>query len=153
MTVNDRVRELRKHLNLTQVEFADRIRISQGHLTSVETGTRAVTSKFIKMLHLEFGVREEWLFDGTGEMFEDSGDDFVSELASKYNLDSLQQSLVRAVYEMPQEYRTMILNVARKLVAENENVPAETDEERTKRIVRSARAARDAEEGDQDERA
>ena len=150
MTANDRVRELRKHLNLTQVEFSDRMRISQGHLTSVETGARAVTAKFIRMLHLEFGVREEWVEFGTGDMFEDNSNDFIEELAAKYQLDDFQKNITRIFYELPHEYQDKILDYAQYLLSKSESEEAESDEERTIRIVRAARADADAAETDQD---
>lgn len=134
MTANERVRELRKALNLTQNEFGDRVRVSQGHLTSVETGARAVTDKFVKLLHLEFGVSEAWLLNGEGEMFESHDDEFGS-IARQLNLSAAQLRLVRLVYEMPPEYQDMVLDLARKLVADEE---AESDYDRTIRIASAA---------------
>lgn len=150
MTANDRVRELRKYLNLTQVEFAARLRISQGHLTSVETGSRAVTARFARMLNLEFSVNEEWVLTGAGEMLLDYSGDFVSEMAAKYQLSEFQQTLVRAVYEMPPELQDMVVALARKLVAEDaaRQQPEETHE-RIERITNDYLDAYDAQQPSQ----
>ena len=43
MTINERVRELRKELNMNQTEFGKKIALSQNHLTGIETGKRSVT--------------------------------------------------------------------------------------------------------------
>jgi len=148
MTANDRVRELRKHLNLTQVDFAARFRISQGHLTSVETGSRAVTARFARMLNLECGVREEWILSGEGAMFDDVGSDFVSEMSAKYQLSDFQQTLVRAVYEMPPELQRMAVEVARTIAFEsyrNAEID-ETEHERIERITNQYLDAHDAQD-------
>lgn len=147
MTANERVRELRKALNLTQNEFGDRVRVSQGHLTSVETGARAVTDKFVKLLHLEFGVNEQWLISGEGEMFEDHGDEF-DEIARQLNLNDLQRRLLRIVYEMPIEYQRMIRDFARQIVDSEE---PENAYERDGRIVTDALRKYDEEHDEPDE--
>ncbi|WP_083538304.1 helix-turn-helix domain-containing protein [Holdemania sp. Marseille-P2844] len=64
MTINERVRALRKELGMNQTEFGERIALSQGHLTSVEQGKRAVTDRTIKLICTEFGVSEDWLRTG-----------------------------------------------------------------------------------------
>jgi hypothetical protein len=79
-------------------------------------------------------------------MFEDNGDDFISELAAKYQLNAFQKNLVHAVYEMPPAYQEMILSLAHRLVAESEE---ESKEEIAKRDFRAARDARDSEESGQ----
>ncbi len=90
------------------------------------------------------------MYTGEGEMFEDAGDDFVSELASKYQLNAFQQNLVRAVYEMPPEYQDMILALARRLVAENEAEHAETEHERIERIANEKLDEYDAQQAQQE---
>jgi len=69
MSLNKRIRELRKHLGLTQVEFGRRIGIVQGHLTGIENGKKSVTSKTLKVICATYSVSEEWLKNGKGEMF------------------------------------------------------------------------------------
>lgn len=143
------MKQLRLHLDLSQKEFGERFGASRDMVANIENDRVEIKDILLRHIVSVFHLKEEWATSGKGEMFQDEADDFVSELVAKYNLDPLQQSLVRAVYEMPQEYRTMILTLARRLVAENEEAPEETDEDRTKRIIRAARAANDT-EADQD---
>lgn len=141
------MKQLRLHLDLSQKEFGERFGASRDMVANIENDRVEIKDILLRHIVSVFHLKEEWATSGIGEMFQDAADDFVSELASKYNLDPLQQSLVRAVYEMPQEYRTMILTLARLLVAENEEASEETDEERSRRILRSGLAARDSESG------
>lgn len=150
MTIGGRIRIARRFFGLNQTEFGARLGLSQAAIAGYENDSHSVAEQTLIHICKEYKINESWIREGLGEMLDDRSEDFVSELAQKYSLDPLQQSLVRAVYEMPQEYRTMILALARRLVAENEEALEETDEERTKRIVRSARAEADAADADQD---
>lgn len=74
MTINDRIKKLRKELNLTQVEFASYISLTQNHLTGIENGKRNVNNRTIKLIcSTEWPnkkrVSEKWLEYGEGEMF------------------------------------------------------------------------------------
>ncbi len=67
--VGSRVRELRKSERLTQKDFSARLLVSQSYLSGVENGNEIPTSKLIKLICHEFGVNEEWLTAGLGEMY------------------------------------------------------------------------------------
>ena len=66
MTINERVKMVRKELGLNQTDFGKRIAIAQGYLTNVENGRRDVTEKTIRLICLEFNVSENWLRTGEG---------------------------------------------------------------------------------------
>ncbi len=69
--MNERIRYLRKsQFSMTLEEFGKRIGISSGALSNIELGKRKVTQQLIKSLCREFNVREDWLRNGTGDMFE-----------------------------------------------------------------------------------
>lgn len=67
--MNERLKELRKALKLTQKEFAERLGVRQNHYTLWETGARGLTEPRICQICAEFHVRREWLEHGEGEMF------------------------------------------------------------------------------------
>ncbi|MCL2210979.1 MAG: helix-turn-helix domain-containing protein [Treponema sp.] len=69
-TINQRVRILRKSINLTQKEFAQRIYVSTSFQTLTELGKKRVLDRHIKLIVTAFGVNESWLRTGEGEMFE-----------------------------------------------------------------------------------
>lgn len=66
--MNTRIKFLRKHLNLTQQEFADRLGVRRGTIASYEAGS-APSSRTISDICRVFGVDELWLRTGEGEMF------------------------------------------------------------------------------------
>lgn len=67
--MNERLKKLRKSLDLTQQAFADRIGIARGNVGAYEVGKNAPSDAVISLICREFNVNENWLRDGTGEMF------------------------------------------------------------------------------------
>ena len=69
MTVNERVKEIRKHECLTLEKFGERLGVGKVAISLIENGKNSVTSQMCKLICREFNVNEEWLRDGVGEMF------------------------------------------------------------------------------------
>ena len=67
--MNERIKELRKYLNITQQEFADRLNVSRNTVATYEIGKSNPSDAAIMLICREFNVNEEWLRDGVGEMF------------------------------------------------------------------------------------
>ena len=63
--VGRRIRELRG-FDITQEEFAQRIGISQGHLSSVERGEKEMGAEILLRISHEFEKSIEWLLTGAG---------------------------------------------------------------------------------------
>lgn len=78
--MNERIRELRKHLNLTMEAFGSRIGVSKSTISNIENGNREATEHMIKSICREFGVDYMWLTSGEGEMFVESDDDFFERI-------------------------------------------------------------------------
>jgi transcriptional regulator with XRE-family HTH domain len=69
MTISSRIRRIRKTLNMSQVEFAKAIYISNGYIAELECEHRRVNDRIIHLISLTFGVNEKWLKNGEGDMF------------------------------------------------------------------------------------
>lgn len=69
--MKERLRLLRKSLDITQQEFADRIGIKRNSYANYETGRNTPIDAIIFSICREFGVNETWLRTGEGEMFEE----------------------------------------------------------------------------------
>jgi transcriptional regulator with XRE-family HTH domain len=67
--MNERLKKLRKTLDLTQQEFADRIGIKRNSLANYETGRNTPIDAILISICREWNVNEEWLRTGNGEMF------------------------------------------------------------------------------------
>ena len=67
--MNERIKQLRKYLGLNQTDFGSRIGIKQTSIANYESGTRVPLDTVVASICREFGVSEQWLRTGTGEMF------------------------------------------------------------------------------------
>lgn len=70
--MNKRIRELRKTLELSQKEFADKIGLKQNAISYMEKDGSTVTEQNIKTICSQFSVNENWLRTGDGKMFLES---------------------------------------------------------------------------------
>jgi len=67
--MNTRLKELRKKIDLTQIEFSKRIDLNRSSYANIELGNVNITERNIKKICSEFNVNEDWLKNGNGEMF------------------------------------------------------------------------------------
>lgn len=67
--MNDRVKKIRKLLNLSQKEFADKLQITQAGLSKIELGGSTLTERNIKTICEKFNVNEDWLRNGNEPIF------------------------------------------------------------------------------------
>ena len=72
MKISDRVRELRIAKNLTQQEFADRLKIKRSTISNYDIGRSEPSESVISLICRTFSVSETWLRTGEGEMFSDT---------------------------------------------------------------------------------
>ena len=81
--MNERIKKLRKALDLTQQAFADRIGIRQNTIAKYETNRGTPTTSVISLIVREFNVSEKWLRTGEGEMFNQSVESTVDRLCAE----------------------------------------------------------------------
>lgn len=74
MSENERLKEIRKSLDLTQREFSDALDIKQGSYSDVERGKAGISAVLLKNLIRRFRINPLWLCEGEGEMFIDTPD-------------------------------------------------------------------------------
>ncbi len=80
--MNDRIKKIRKEGKLTQKEFAERLGIKQNTVASYEMGRIGISDAVINSICREFGINEEWLRNGYGEMYQHVDLDDYSEIST-----------------------------------------------------------------------
>lgn len=68
--MNERVKELRAALGLTQEEFGKRIGLAKSGISRIESGATGTTEQTLRSMVREFGASYLWLTTGAGSMFE-----------------------------------------------------------------------------------
>lgn len=67
--MKERLRKLRKTLDLTQQEFADKLKVPRNTIGGYEVGKSNPSDAAVNNICNIFNVNEEWLRTGNGEMF------------------------------------------------------------------------------------
>ena len=116
MTIGERIRLIRKETRLNQTDFGEKVGLRQSSLGQIESGVRNATDRTIILICEKYGVREEWLRNGTGEMFLESDSTIVSQLSSEYGLDAFEKVLIEGFLKMKPEERAVIKTYVRNLI-------------------------------------
>lgn len=80
MSVNERVKIIRKNAGLTMEKFGERLGVTKTAISLIESGKNNVTDANVKSICREFGVDYIWLTTGEGEMFIETDDDFMEKI-------------------------------------------------------------------------
>ena len=64
-----RFAEIRSALRMKQGDFAKEIKLTQGHVSDIENKRKGVSNRVIEIICLKYGISEEWLRTGNGEMY------------------------------------------------------------------------------------
>lgn len=126
LPLNNRIKQLRKALSLTQQQFANRLGIKRNTVATYEVGKSNPSDAAINLICREFSVNEEWLRAGKGEMFLKTQDSILEQLTQEFKLDAFLRNLVcgylRLGEEQRQAVRDFIHEVAAEMVLNSENV-------------------------------
>lgn len=68
MTANERVKVLRKSLNLSGEKFGAALGVKKNAISQIENGINNISPQMFKSICREFNIREEWLRDGIEPM-------------------------------------------------------------------------------------
>ncbi|SES69481.1 helix-turn-helix domain-containing protein [[Clostridium] polysaccharolyticum] len=122
--MNERIKSLRKVLDLTQTKFAQRIGSTQNTLANYELGRRNPSSSVINNICKEFNVNEDWLREGKGEMFktltpDQELADFVGELFSD-DCEPKKKEFFRAMAKLPDEFFIQMMKAFEEVQEEKE---------------------------------
>lgn len=117
MNIGYRIKQIRKALDLTQTEFADRIGSVQNTVTGYESGRRNPSAPVISLICREFGVNEQWLRDGVGEMFAPAATSALDALAQEQKLTHGEYILIEKLLHLKPEVRQGILDYIMEVAA------------------------------------
>ena len=115
--MHERIRKLRRILDLTQEKFAERIGIKRNTVATYESGRNEPVDSVVALICREFHVNEEWLRNGTGEMFAQDSEDEMQALTEKYSLSAADRILIEKFVSLKADTRNAILEFMADVVA------------------------------------
>lgn len=130
--MNERIKELRKVLNLSQESFSSKLNISRSHFAMIENGSKNITDRVFSDICRVFNVNEEWLINGTGEMFAPTFNDKLDQLATEYNFSKLEYTFFSSYLKLDEKKREAVTEFLESIVKQgseifNDEITATTD--------------------------
>lgn len=125
MTLGERIKKMRKGLNLTQQEFASQIGTTQNVLANYESGRRNPSASAFNNICKTFNVSETWLRTGAGDMFLPKPENTIDEIVREYGLDDLDRQIIKEFVELSDKDREAIRLYLQSIIkAKQENEAA-----------------------------
>ena len=110
ITINTRIKELRKVLRYKQAEFGEQIGVKDSAVGRMEQEGSSVTEQSIMLICEKFNVRRDWLVNGEGEMYDSRENSMFADFAKRFDLSDAEQNAARFLLTMPAEERRKMLH-------------------------------------------
>lgn len=117
--MNERLKEIRKALGMTQQEFADHLNVSKNNIVHYELARRNPSASFISLLCTKCGVNEKWILTGEGDMRVPRTDaSIAAEIADKYvHINSrTKNEILKLISDMDEDVLKLLVKEARRIV-------------------------------------
>ena len=115
-----RLKDVRKALGFNQTDFAKQLGITQTAYSMIESGSRPLADRYVKVICSAFHVNQAWLNTGEGEMFLAAPQ--VNELLEVFNhlLPETRQYLLLMAREILNLQQNWILTLGKSDLEEQE---------------------------------
>jgi len=110
MTINDRIKEIRKYHNLSQKELAEKIGMSQNAISWSEKAGNNIPDSTIKSICTTLNVNEEYLRYGNGAKFSKPNTFSLDKFIEDRGGTDLELEIVKTYFELDPEIRKAILS-------------------------------------------
>ena len=105
MTTGERVKEIRKTLNLTLEKFGEKLGVGKTAISKIEKDERNLTDQMAKSICGEYNVNYDYLLYEEGEMFSDLPQTILDELCAQYSLNDFDKAIIELYVNTPLELR------------------------------------------------
>lgn len=118
-TMGARIKFVRTESKLTQQAFADRAGISRGALANYEVDRNEPLDAVITLICREFGINENWLRYGTGDM---KAETTQKQKLTRFFADVLatapddRSAFIAALDDLPPEFWPLVVELAKGIV-------------------------------------
>ena len=108
--MHERVKHVRKTLELNQTEFGIKIGLKQRTIADIESGRNTLTERNFEAICRVFNVKPEWLRNNIGEMFmPQRKSQYLDLLVAEYGLNDEHKKLIESILELPPEIWSYVI--------------------------------------------
>ena len=111
IVLNERIKFIRKYLKKTQQEFGILCGKCRRAIAAYESGAVIPDDSFLQLISLKFSINEEWLRTGQGDMFIETMDSMIENLAKKYNLNENDIDIIKNYIQLSEEDRKKFVDI------------------------------------------
>lgn len=130
MTLGERIKKVRRSLDLTQQAFAERLGMKRNSIAQIEMGRNTADQTIVSICR-EFNVSESWLRTGAGPMFIPTQEDSIDELIKQHDLDDLGRQIIIEFIKLESRDRQAIIafvrNLSKHISLDEEPIQSEAD--------------------------
>ena len=108
MTQGERVKEIRKSLDLTLEKFGEKLGVTKTTISRIEKGINNLTEQMTISICREYNVNYDFLTYGDGEMFDDLPQTVIDELCVQYNLSDSEKAIIEMYVSLPEDFRQLL---------------------------------------------
>lgn len=119
MKIGEKINLIRKHLELTQAEFGEKIGLKPTAISQMESGTRSVTERTIILICEKYNVNEEWLRTEKGDIFILNKKDTLKRISEKYKLDTIGDEIIRNLITLDESDLYILKEILDNMVLKN----------------------------------
>lgn len=114
-SLGERVRTLRKTLGLTMEEFGKKIGMSKSSVSGIENEKNGASEQTIRLICSTWGVDYFWLTKGDGDMFVDSMDVIIDELAAEKHWSEDTVGIMKDLFNLPKDKFDLVLQLIKSM--------------------------------------
>lgn len=115
MTQGERVKEIRKELDLTLEKFGEKLGVTKVAISNIEKGNRNLTDQMAKSICREYNVNYDYLIYGEGEMFDVLPQTVLDELCKQYDCDATDRSMIEEYLKLDASSRKVLKDYIRNV--------------------------------------
>ena len=116
MTINQRIKSLRKDMKLNQKEFGAKIGLGQGAISWMEKDDSTIIDQNIRLICDTFHVNEDWLRNGQGPREAvDIPKNLLDQVRDEYHLNHVEDQIMRMYLKLPEDARQTISDYVKEL--------------------------------------
>ena len=126
MTQGERVKEVRKSLNLTMEQFGNKLGVTKVAISNIEKEKRNLTEQMSRAICRELNASEQWLKTGEGEMYQQlSEDEEIAGIVSDLLEEGKDNAFYGIILEIAKTYNELspasqkVLTEAAEKLADN----------------------------------
>lgn len=112
----NRIKEVRKCLNLSQESFGKRLGVSRSVINNLERNITGLKEPLFELFCKTFNVNPDWLLTGNGDMFIQNNDSVIDNIKREYSLSDTAAQAITNFLNLSDAEQNALIETLKKIV-------------------------------------